>query len=66
MKKILKEVREFYKTGTHNSTFYDCTMSFLQLKSEESDESVTKKGIFGKQREALKLLLSKNNGANNN
>eukprot|EP00943_MAST-04B_sp_MAST-4B-sp1_P004146 g4146.t1 len=64
MKKILKEVREFYKTGDHNSAFYDCTMTFLQLKSEESDESITKKGIFGKQREALKLLLSKNNGKN--
>ena len=66
MKKILKEVREFYKTSNCDSTFYDCTMRFLQLKSEESDESVSKRGIFGKQREALKLLLSKNNSAKSN
>ena len=59
MKKILKEIREYYNNNEYIAEFYQSTMAYLQLKSEESDESVTKKGLFGKQREALKLLLNK-------
>ena len=33
VRKILKEVRDLrYNTGDHNSAFYDCTMTFLQLQ----------------------------------
>ena len=59
MKKLLKEVNEYYGNSEFNDNFCQRTMEFLKLKSEESDEAVTKKGLFGKQREALKILLSK-------
>ena len=59
MKKLLKEVKEYYGNSVFNDNFCQRSMEFLKLKSDESDEAVTKKGLFGKQREALKILLSK-------
>ena len=63
MKKLLKEVNEYYGNSEFNDNFCQRTMEFLKLKSNESDEAVTKKGLFGKQREALRILLSKSANA---